>query len=64
MTHYICTGTCGTELKNPGICEARFCPKEGEPLVECNCEDGLHEETEENDFDDEADGVSGNQDLI
>jgi len=43
MQHYICTGGCGVESSQQGVCEAQFCKKEGEPLTECNCADGLHE---------------------
>lgn len=46
MTHYVCTGDCEGESSNPGLCQGEGCTKEGEPLVECNCEDGLHEEAE------------------
>lgn len=47
MTHYVCTGGCGAESKNPGVCESEFCPKEGKSLVPCDCEDGLHEKAGE-----------------
>ena len=43
MPHYVCTGGCGAEAERPGVCQAEDCPKEGQPLVECNCEDGLHD---------------------
>jgi len=42
MIHYVCTGSCGGESKTAGVCEAQFCTKEEQPLVECSCEDGLH----------------------
>lgn len=42
MTHYVCTGGCGGEADEPKVCQAEFCPKEGQPLVPCSCEDGLH----------------------
>lgn len=28
----------------PGVCETNGCKKEGQPLTECNCTDGKHEE--------------------
>ncbi len=46
MKHYICTGGCDGESSKPGVCQAEGCTKEGEPLLECNCEDGAHEQTE------------------
>jgi hypothetical protein len=57
MAHYVCTGGCGGESDKPGVCQAEDCPKEGQPLVECNCEDGIHDESSlkdqpENDFND------------
>lgn len=42
MQHYICTGGCGGQSENEGVCEARYCKKEGEPLTSCTCDDGLH----------------------
>ncbi len=43
MQHYVCTGSCHGEARSAGECEAEFCSKEGQPLVSCACEDGLHE---------------------
>lgn len=43
MSHYICTGGCGGESSIPGVCQTEGCKKEGEPLLACGCEDGLHE---------------------
>jgi len=43
MSHYVCTGGCGGESDRPGVCQAEDCPKEGQPFVECECEDGMHE---------------------
>lgn len=43
MQHFVCTGGCAGESSNPGVCQAEECKKEGEPLTECDCEDGLHE---------------------
>jgi hypothetical protein len=43
MTHYVCTGSCKGESAGPGFCEAEFCSKEGQELVQCDCSDELHE---------------------
>ena len=43
MNHYVCTGGCDGQSSTPGICQAEGCKKEGEPLVECSCTDGMHE---------------------
>lgn len=42
MTHYVCTGGCGGESDEPGVCEAEFCKKEGQLLTPCECTDGSH----------------------
>ena len=44
MTHFICTGTCKgkTDDATVGTCQAETCDKYGEPLTECDCEDGEH----------------------
>ena len=47
MTHYVCTGNCGGEADRPGECHTEGCTKEDQPLVECNCEDGMHEVVKE-----------------
>lgn len=44
MTHYVCTGGCGGVSETPGNCQAESCSLHGEPLKECNCIDGKHEE--------------------
>lgn len=56
MTHYICTGGCKGESANPGLCQAEECKKEGEPLLPCDCADGLHkgEQEETNNREDET----------
>lgn len=51
MKHFICTGGCEGESSTPGVCQAEGCVKEGEPLIECNCEDGLHREADEDEKD-------------
>ncbi len=43
--HYVCTGGCGGEADRPGTCQAEDCSKEGQPMVPCACEDGLHDES-------------------
>lgn len=40
--HYICTGGCKGESETPGVCQTAGCPKEGQPLTECGCEDRMH----------------------
>ncbi len=42
MKHYICGGTCGGESNKAGVCETIGCDHEGEALLECECENGLH----------------------
>lgn len=42
MQHFVCTGGCGGQSDSEGVCEAQYCKKEGQPLTECNCDDGLH----------------------
>lgn len=53
MQHYVCTGSCRGESQSAGECEAEFCSKEGQPLVPCVCEDGLHEGAGEKNSDSE-----------
>lgn len=43
--HYICTGGCNGVSEKPGVCEAEDCPKKGQPLNECLCEDNRHDVT-------------------
>jgi len=42
MTHYICTGGCRAESDKPGVCGTVKCPKHGTPFTECDCTDGKH----------------------
>jgi hypothetical protein len=42
MKHYICTGDCGGESGRAGVCKTEGCTKEGDALLECECDDGLH----------------------
>ncbi|MDO8590661.1 MAG: hypothetical protein Q7R65_01645 [bacterium] len=58
MPHYVCTGSCKAESNESKVCESDFCSKEGQSLVPCNCEDGLHENAGEK----SADGENG--DLV
>lgn len=44
MTHYVCTGECGGVSEQPGTCQAESCSRYHQPLIECNCIDGQHEE--------------------
>lgn len=43
MTHFICIGTCGGVAEKPGTCQAENCPKHGEELEQCDCQDGTHD---------------------
>ena len=36
-------GACKAVTDNPSSCMASDCPKNGEPLEECSCEDDQHE---------------------
>ena len=47
MTHYVCTGDCGGVSDEAKSCDAEDCSKYGEPLTECNCDDGKHNEEAE-----------------
>jgi hypothetical protein len=40
--HYICTGTCHGVSNQPGECKDDSCVAFGEPLEECDCDDGEH----------------------
>lgn len=43
MTHYVCTGGCGGVSENSAAtCQMKNCPKHGQPLTQCGCEDGEH----------------------
>jgi hypothetical protein len=42
MTHYTCTGGCGTESEVPAACQDEDCLKEGQPMTACDCTDGEH----------------------
>jgi hypothetical protein len=44
MSHYVCTGGCGGVSETPGVCQAESCSLHNQPLKECNCTDGKHEE--------------------
>jgi hypothetical protein len=44
MSHYVCKGTCGGVNETPNTCGAEGCPKNGEAMMECNCEDSNHAE--------------------
>lgn len=44
MKHYICKGECEGVSDKPGVCNTKDCSLYKKPLVECNCEDGEHNE--------------------
>ncbi len=43
MSHYICPGTCKAVSDSPSVCMASDCPKSGEALEACDCEDEKHD---------------------
>ncbi|OGY67715.1 MAG: hypothetical protein A3H63_01295 [Candidatus Harrisonbacteria bacterium RIFCSPLOWO2_02_FULL_45_10c] len=45
--HYICTGGCRGVSEVSGVCQAEDCSKAGEPLLPCDCQDGKHGNSEE-----------------
>lgn len=47
MTHYVCIGECGGVSDKPGNCQAETCSLHNEPLVECHCENDMHEEVKQ-----------------
>lgn len=49
QVHYICTGGCEGVSEQPGTCQAQTCLKYGEPLTECSCIDGRHQEENKKD---------------
>ena len=44
MTHHICTGDCKGVSDEPKVCQSPDCGKHGQPLKECNCADGKHDD--------------------
>jgi len=42
MTHYTCTGGCGTSSDTPGVCQDEDCLKEDQVLTPCDCINGEH----------------------
>lgn len=42
--HYVCTGECGGTSDTQINCGTEGCSMKGQPMAECNCEDGKHEE--------------------
>jgi len=44
MSHYVCTGGCNGVSDTPGTCQTEGCQLHGQPLKECNCTDGKHEQ--------------------
>ena len=43
MPHYVCPA-CGGEADHPKACETPGCPRHGQPLLPCNCQDEKHAE--------------------
>ncbi|MBP6884267.1 MAG: hypothetical protein KBC17_00400 [Candidatus Pacebacteria bacterium] len=41
--HYVCNGGCNGVSDTEGVCGAETCAKHGQPLLECSCQDGMHE---------------------
>lgn len=46
MSHYVCIGlgACGGLSNEPGVCKTEECPRKGQPLAECDCPDGQHQD--------------------
>lgn len=42
MAHYVCTGECGVESTEAGVCQDDHCSKQGNVLTACDCEDQQH----------------------
>ena len=43
MTHYVCTGGCnGVSEEANATCQAVDCAKHSDPLIACECEEGVH----------------------
>lgn len=49
--HYVCDGSCGGVASAPGVCESEDCSKHGQPLRACDCQDGNHYRSSENNDD-------------
>lgn len=49
MTHYVCTGGCGGTSDHPQSCQTESCSLYGQPMKECHCQDGKHQEAYERD---------------
>ena len=47
MAHYICPGECHGVSMEPGTCQAADCSKKEQPLLECQCLDGAHQEVKD-----------------
>lgn len=52
MSHYICTGSCHGVSDHPQSCEDESCEMHGEPLQTCDCTDGNHEGSQEQEKED------------
>jgi hypothetical protein len=44
MKHYVCTGDCVGVSNKPGVCETEGCDHEGKGLIQCHCDDEMHDE--------------------
>ncbi len=42
MDHFVCKGDCHSVAETQGVCEIADCSNTGNPLAECNCDDGNH----------------------
>lgn len=47
MKHYICKGGCGGVADKEGVCQTADCPDFSMPLQQCDCIDGKHGMSEE-----------------
>ena len=45
VKHYVCDGGCkGVSIDDDTSCQAVDCPKHGQPLQSCTCNNSRHEE--------------------
>ena len=42
--HYVCSGGCGFVSNTPGKCYTPGCYRFRNPLTECQCKDGMHQD--------------------
>ncbi|MFA6354282.1 MAG: hypothetical protein WCX12_01195 [Candidatus Paceibacterota bacterium] len=48
LRHYICPGGCEGVSEKQGVCQAKDCERNGEALEECDCQNGAHHRSENN----------------